>query len=191
MSSAHYPGQLLDLPVDLSSHQCDRCAELARLAYFDQLTGLANRVNFQIRLDRAIESAARKGTNFAVLFLDLNDFKSVNDTLGHDAGDRLLQQVAMRLEEAVREDDVVARLGGDEFAILLDDAGDSPLMIAERVRNSLEAAAFSLDGESVYISASLGVATYPHDSESSRGLLRQADSDMYTHKRAPLLKVGS
>ena len=192
MSLAHDPDQLFDLDPTELSKGCSRCAALAKLAYFDQLTGLANRFTFKAKLDRALERAEQEGSQFAVLFVDLDNFKTVNDSLGHDAGDLLLQQVAARLQWTVRENDLVARYGGDEFAVLLEDTSVRPSSIADRLSKALGDAPFVLNNENVFITASIGIALYPIDARTCSGLLRTADGAMYVRKgdRA-LLKVGS
>jgi diguanylate cyclase (GGDEF)-like protein/PAS domain S-box-containing protein len=155
---------------------------LAHHAYHDVLTGLPNRAAFLGRLERVVQRAATDGTELAVLFLDLDGFKVVNDTLGHESGDRLLAQVAHRLTPAVRPGDVFARLGGDEFTILLDGVDDPavPARVAQRLIRSLEAA-FDVDGHEVYLSCSIGIAL-GQGRNSTEELLRQADLAMYRAK---------
>jgi diguanylate cyclase (GGDEF)-like protein/PAS domain S-box-containing protein len=153
------------------------------LAYHDGLTGLPNRGLFLDRLHHAVAHAHRSRTLVAVLFIDLDNFKLVNDTLGHHVGDRLLQTVAERLTAAVREADTVARLGGDEFTVILEslgDAGDAPLIvqkIVEAVSRPMQ-----IDGQAVTTTASVGVSLYPVDSASADDLLRHADTAMYRAK---------
>lgn len=157
---------------------------LLRLAMRDQLTGLVNRVFFRERVASALAAARRSGEPFAVMYVDLDGFKGVNDSHGHDAGDALIQQAAMRLQNSVREEDTIARLGGDEFAILLHDA-TSPhdvLRIAERCRQQL-ARPFELDPQEARISASLGLAFYPESGNSVDAMLCAADAAMYRAKR--------
>lgn len=179
MSIAHDPDEIEAEIVQ--AHACQRCEHLARLAYYDQLTGLANRVTFRLRLNRALARARRQDSRFAVLFLDLDDFKSVNDTLGHDAGDVLLQKAGERLLRCVREYDTVARHGGDEFAILLEDLSNTPFSIAERITGEF-CVPFQLDEKEVVVTISIGVAEYPRDADTGAGLLRQADVAMYVCK---------
>ncbi|HXS18524.1 MAG TPA: diguanylate cyclase, partial [Polyangiaceae bacterium] len=157
---------------------------LLRLAMRDQLTGLVNRVFFRERVASALAAARRSGEPFAVMYVDLDGFKGVNDSHGHDAGDALIQQAAMRLQHSVREEDTIARLGGDEFAILLHDAA-SPrdvLRIAERCRQQL-AKPFDLDPQEARISGSLGLAFYPEAGNSVDAMLCAADAAMYRAKR--------
>ena len=164
--------------------------QLAHQAFHDALTGLANRVLFRERVDRALARAARArrggeaAEHVAVLFLDLDDFKAVNDSLGHAAGDRLLEAVAARLLKATRGCDTVARLGGDEFAVLLDgmaDAGDAGAVV-QRVEAALRAPV-SLDVRDVTVGASVGVA-HARGDEGADELLRNADMAMYRAKAA-------
>ena len=153
--------------------------ELARQALHDPLTGLANQVLFRRRLDAALDA----DTGVAAMFVDLDDFKAVNDTLGHSAGDRLLVEVAVRLSSVVRPEDTVARLGGDEFSILLTDVdSDGAIDVARRVMDAL-ALPVELSPDSVVVGASVGVAVSDGTSEGD-GLLRQADQAMYHAKRS-------
>ncbi len=153
-------------------------------ASHDQLTGLLNRNGFGIRRDAAVAAARRDSTTLAVLCLDLDRFKAVNDTLGHDAGDKLLLLAAQRMRESARSADVVARLGGDEFAIILENVD---LAGAEqtcgRLLDSIRAP-FAIDGEIVRIGVSIGVAIYPADASTPEQLLRNADTALYKAKAA-------
>jgi diguanylate cyclase (GGDEF)-like protein/PAS domain S-box-containing protein len=169
----------------------------AFLAYHDKLTGLPNRAMFEELLELAISRARRHGASVAVVYADLDDFKLVNDSLGHEAGDELLRQLAGRLKEATRETDLVARQGGDEFLLLLadldrssegiaSDVGDNASIVAEsvaaRVQEAL-ATPFELEGTEVYISASVGVSLFPKDAPDAATLLKNADQAMYHSKR--------
>jgi diguanylate cyclase (GGDEF)-like protein len=155
---------------------------LAYLAQYDHLTGLANRALFQDRLEQALARAERSGYMVALMFLDLDRFKAVNDTLGHAAGDTLLETVARRIEERVRESDTVARLGGDEFAIILEDLSDArdAFPVARKILD-IVSEPIVLDGHEIPMVASLGVAVRP-PSEGNR-LLKDADAAMYRAKR--------
>ena len=156
-----------------------------REAYHDGLTGLPNRMLFLERLDRALDIGARARTRIAVLFLDLDLFKQVNDTLGHAAGDELLRGVAARLRAAVRGGDMAARLGGDEFAILLepvDDAGQAG-EIAERISTAV-AAPFAIGGKEVLTRASIGIALSDDTTASGDALVQDADVAMYRAKKS-------
>jgi diguanylate cyclase (GGDEF)-like protein/PAS domain S-box-containing protein len=152
-------------------------------ANFDTLTGLPNRSMFHDRLEQEIKKAHRVGLPLALMFIDLDHFKDVNDTLGHDMGDLLLKDVAQHLRHCVRETDVVARLGGDEFTVILG-ALDDPGTI-ERVANNILhhlAQPFQLEMETVYISASIGITLFPNDAREISALLKNADQAMYAAK---------
>jgi diguanylate cyclase (GGDEF)-like protein len=152
-------------------------------AYHDALTGLPNRMLFLDRLQIALAHARRQGGQPAVLFLDLDDFKVINDTLGHATGDRLLQGLAERLIVSVREDDTVARMGGDEFTLLLPNVGrmEDAARLAGKL---LEAVAqpFQIDGQDLFVTTSVGVSLYPGDGEDAETLLKNADRAMYRAK---------
>jgi diguanylate cyclase (GGDEF)-like protein/PAS domain S-box-containing protein len=162
-------------------------ARLAHLAYHDALTDLPNRLLFQEHLEQAIARARRQNLAVAVLFVDLDDFKLVNDSHGHSVGDELLRVVAARLRGAVREADVVARLGGDEFLVLLADvdaatAVDAAEHVAENIHTALRAPVLLAPGE-LYTHASIGAALYPSDAESAEEVLSKADIAMYRAKQ--------
>ncbi|WP_299197797.1 EAL domain-containing protein [uncultured Amphritea sp.] len=153
-------------------------------ATHDALTDLPNRVLFNDRLEQAILHSIRNTNEMAVLFIDLDGFKDVNDTLGHHSGDLLLKEVALRLKNSIRETDTVARLGGDEFAIILldikaqEDIKRTLFNILEIVKHP-----FVLSDDRAYVTASIGVTLYPHDGDSSQELLMNADQAMYSAKR--------
>lgn len=153
------------------------------LAYYDALTGLASRTRLYERIDEVIKSARRREEGFAVLFLDLDGFKDVNDNLGHSEGDTLLKVVAERLSSSLRDNDFVARFGGDEFCIILEDISDG-VDINEIVARCLHnlAADVELNSHVVRPHASIGIARYPSDGEDMNSLLRAADSAMYEAK---------
>lgn len=157
---------------------------LQNQAMFDDLTGLPNRVLFQDRLQQAIPVSRRENQSFALLALDLNRFKEVNDTLGHQYGDLLLKQVGERLRAASRESDTIARMGGDEFYFLLPatDAGGSKVF-AQKIMQLMEVS-FDLQGKNVEIGASIGVAVFPENGLDYESLTRHADAAMYVAKRA-------
>jgi diguanylate cyclase len=163
-------------------------AEASRNAAFhDQLTGLPNRALFNDRLDHGLAQAKRHERNLAVMFIDLDDFKQVNDTFGHEAGDEVLKTIATRLAASAREDDTVSRLGGDEFLYLLTEVenGQDLALIAEKINESIQIpCAVTVDGGTVQtrISASIGVAVYPKDGSTAQALLRSADKAMYKAK---------
>ena len=157
---------------------------ILRQANYDALTGLPNRVLFQDRLMQEIKKSNRTESPFAVLFIDLDRFKEINDTMGHDKGDRLLVEAARRINEHVRETDTVARLGGDEFTVILPQFGER--LHLERITQNINRAlikAFDLGaGDTGYISASIGIAIYPDDANDMAGLLKHADQAMYIAK---------
>jgi len=157
--------------------------ELENLAYYDALTGLPNRVLFKDRLNQGIYAAKRDGHKLAALLIDLDRFKYVNDTLGHDAGDELLQIVAKRLASFVRETDTVARQGGDEFTIVLSEINDpeDSSIIAQNIINNLKEP-IEVKGNMVNIGASIGIATYPDDGIDFEQLLKNADLALYKAK---------
>ncbi|MCW8917024.1 MAG: EAL domain-containing protein [Magnetovibrio sp.] len=152
-------------------------------ANYDSLTGLPNRSLFLDRLTQAINAMSRTNKNLGLLFIDLDGFKLVNDTLGHDIGDMLLKEASKRLGTCVRTGDTVARLGGDEFTIImpnLDDPRNAPL-VAQRVLDSL-GRAFLLGGHEAFISGSIGITIYPEDAKDAQDLLKNADAAMYRAK---------
>ncbi|MCP5404715.1 MAG: diguanylate cyclase [Pseudomonadaceae bacterium] len=154
------------------------------LAYSDTLTGLPNRQLFHDRLNMAIATAYRQLSKVALVFIDLDGFKKVNDTLGHDFGDMLLKQVAERLKKVTRDTDTVARLGGDEFTIVLSlrDKADAEL-VAKKVLAAL-AEPFDLNGHPAHIGGSLGIGMYPTDGTTAMELIKKADAAMYEAKNA-------
>jgi diguanylate cyclase (GGDEF)-like protein/PAS domain S-box-containing protein len=157
--------------------------ELTRQAFHDGLTGLANRALFRDRLDQALARAERSGAPLAVLLIDLDGFKQVNDTLGHDAGDWLLQQVAERFAEASRPGDTLARLGGDEFALLLEDAAERvAIAVARRLLDRLSDP-MSVAGHEMTLGASIGIVAH-NGPGLSEDLIRHADVAMYAAKES-------
>ncbi|MCP1374795.1 sensor domain-containing protein [Dyella lutea] len=159
-------------------------AQLNHLALYDHLTDLPNRTLLRDRLANALSLARREVGRVAMLFLDLDRFKDINDQQGHGAGDQLLQEVARRLTGCVRESDTVARLSGDEFAVLLPriERHEDALRVAEKLRRAMHLP-FAMKGGSVRVSASIGIALYPDHGESEDALLRLADDAMYAAKR--------
>ena len=159
--------------------------ELRFLAHHDPLTALTNRSLFNDRLDSALRNARRQKSTLALLFLDINDFKGINDVHGHVAGDRVLCTIARRLEACVRGTDTVARMGGDEFTVLLTDL-QSDDTVSEKVQQILAIMAEPLGPEFGPVkmpSCSIGVARYPDDGEDADTLLSHADGDMYRVKK--------
>ncbi len=158
---------------------------LNELAHRDTLTGLANRALFERRLEQARASAQRHGTRFAVLFIDLDQFKTINDSLGHEAGDRLLKEISSRLSERLRREDTLARWGGDEFMVLAEDL-HSTADVAVIAQTLLETASapIRLSADAVAaLSTSVGVSMYPDDATNVYELIRNADTAMYSAKK--------
>ena len=158
-------------------------ARLHELAHQDRLTGLPNRMHFEEALAREVAAAERRGETFAVLFMDLNGFKHINDTYGHSIGDELIGQAGTRLAKTARRADFVARLGGDEFVVVARNAGDADARrLAERLAAAIEHP-FDLSSTRAHISASIGIAIYPRDGAHSDELTKNADAAMYRAKR--------
>jgi diguanylate cyclase (GGDEF)-like protein len=159
--------------------------QLRQAAVNDALTGLPNRSSLAARLEHAIVRVNRSGDRLALLFIDLDRFKKVNDTLGHAAGDEVLRQAAARIRACVREIDCVARLGGDEFVVLLetDVRPDTPGIIGERIRDAF-GTPFDWKGAEVHCGASIGVSLYPDNARDPAALLASADAAMYRVKTA-------
>jgi len=157
--------------------------DMRRKAMHDQLTGLPNRAMFMESLDHAVRKARRRSGRFSVLFLDLDRFKEVNDSLGHSAGDRLLQAVSERLASAVRQSDLVARLGGDEFVVLIEDhvGPEEVMIVAQKVLAYLYRPVL-LEWREVNISGSIGIASFPEDGQDPETLVKNADAAMYLAK---------
>ncbi len=160
-------------------------AQLQHLAHFDPLTQLPNRLLVLNRLDHAIAAAERAQRRVAVLFIDLDNFKTVNDSLGHAAGDRLLEAVAQRLVTRARREDTLGRLGGDEFILILEQVREAPdaAQVAQELLSLLEAP-FHIAGQDVYVQSSIGISLYPEDAREAGELVRDADAAMYQAKRA-------
>jgi len=158
---------------------------LIHMAHFDQLTQLANRTLFHDRLNQGIAQAKRHKQKFALLYLDLDGFKEVNDTLGHEAGDELLRDTALRLQESVREIDTVARMGGDEFTIILSDikSSEDAAFVAEKILKAVSRPYKSV-GPDHRVSTSIGIALYPDDTTEADQLVTAADNAMYQAKNS-------
>lgn len=179
---------LISTAVHLAGIAIDRARAEARIQYMahhDELTGLPNRALLQDRIDGAIASAQRRQSRTAVLMIDLDRFKHVNDSLGHQVGDVLLREVAVRLHRCVRGSDTIARLGGDEFVISLPDIGfdTTASTVAAKVMHELEAP-FYVRNQSLKMGASIGISLYPEDGDSAHDLLRAADTAMYSAKKS-------
>lgn len=158
--------------------------KLHHMASHDWLTGLPNRLLFNDRLDVAIKRAKRVDEKLALLYMDLDGFKNVNDSLGHAKGDLLLSKVANRIKSCVRESDTIARMGGDEFTVLLTEIHDheAVAMVLEKIKNAVSKP-FVLEGKTVNIGISIGVAVFPEDGQEREQLLRTADNAMYGDKQ--------
>ncbi len=160
-----------------------KCAQARHCAYHDELTGLPNRSLLKDRLKQSMVQSARQHKQVALLFIDLDGFKSINDRLGHTAGDKLLQQVAERLTACIRYGDTACRYGGDEFVILLPeiDGQESAEAVTEKIRVHL-AASYVVEGNDVEMSASIGIAVYQTGGQNYSDLIKQADMSMYHAK---------
>ena len=157
--------------------------KIRRQANYDSLTGLPNRTLFLDRLNQSLPMMARENRKLGLMFVDLDGFKLVNDTLGHDVGDMLLQEAAIRLGACIRSGDTIARLGGDEFTVIMPDLSDArnAPMVAQRIIDSL-AKPFMLDGQEAFVTGSIGITIYPDDGSDAMDLLRNADAAMYLAK---------
>lgn len=196
-SGEEFPVQLTSIAVRNTDGRClgivTTCEDITgrkeaerkihRLAYFDPLTGLPNRGMFQDRLRQALALAHRENHKVCIVFLDLDNFKDVNDTYGHDFGDKLLREVAGRLAGSMRESDTLARLGGDEFVVILTSVScpESTAIAVQRLL-SLFSLPFVIDSRKIYSSASIGIALYPDDGLDTENLLKCADTAMYHAK---------
>jgi diguanylate cyclase (GGDEF)-like protein/PAS domain S-box-containing protein len=192
-----FPVQLTSLAVRSSDGRClgivTTCEDITsqketekkihRLAYYDALTGLPNRGMFLDRLHQALAFAHREERSVCLVFLDLDNFKDVNDTYGHDFGDKLLKEVADRLNDTMRESDTLARLGGDEFVVILSSVSnhESTANAAQRIM-SVFALPFLIDDRKIFCSVSIGIAVYPDDGTDTESLLKCADTAMYHAK---------
>lgn len=174
----HYIGQFID-----NTEQKQAQEKLEFLAFHDELTGLANRALFLDRVSRSIQLAKRNNLHCAIIYIDLNEFKPLNDTHGHPFGDRVLIHVSKKLREAVRKVDTVSRQGGDEFAVLLEDAGsvENILLVTQKIISSLKQTII-IDEISVNIGASAGVSVYPDHGADADKLIGNADKAMYAAK---------
>jgi len=174
---SHYIG----VTSDITEHKAAQ-ERIRNLAYFDQLTGLPNRSLLRDRINQLIASSQRDKHEFAVLFIDLDNFKNVNDSLGHHAGDLLLQSVAGRLRSSVREVDTVSRLGGDEFVVVLPEVGISGAQQVARKIIGQVASAYFIESHDLTVTTSLGISIYPEDATDMENLLKHADTALYRAK---------
>jgi diguanylate cyclase (GGDEF)-like protein/PAS domain S-box-containing protein len=173
-------GTIIDITDRKTAHE-----QIEWQAYHDALTGLPNRLLFRDRITIALARAKRSARSSAVMFLDLDQFKLVNDTLGHTVGDGLLSAVADRLVNCVRAEDTVARMGGDEFTILLSDIGDrrAAATVAQKVLDSI-GQPLDVDRHELFVTTSIGIAMFPDDGADAETLLKNADRAMYRAKEA-------
>jgi diguanylate cyclase (GGDEF)-like protein/PAS domain S-box-containing protein len=189
------PHSILSISNDITQRKATE-REIQKLAFYDPLTQLPNRQLLIDRLQHALATSARNGQGGALLFIDLDHFKTLNDTLGHDKGDLLLQQAALRLSACVRHMDTVARLGGDEFVVMLENLGDNPQAIGEQARRVGEkilqalSQPYQLDGHEHQSTSSIGIAPFSHAPNSVGELLKQADIAMYQAKAAGRNTLG-
>lgn len=176
---SHFVGIFSDITTEKESEE-----QLLYLAHYDQLTGLPNRILFNDRLRQAIAQARRNKLQVATMFLDLDGFKAINDTLGHRSGDELLSLVAARLTSCLRATDTVARFGGDEFTIVLAaiENRDDVIRIARKITDEV-ALPYLIDGEPATVTTSIGIALYPSDGKDPTLLIQRADNAMYHAKR--------
>ena len=176
---SHYVGIFSDITSEKESEE-----RLLYLAHYDQLTGLPNRILFNDRLHQAIAQAQREQLQTAVMFLDLDGFKTVNDTLGHNSGDELLRQVAQRLTACLRAVDTVARFGGDEFTIVITaiEGNEDVIRVAKKITQEV-ARPYEIDGVLASVTTSIGISFYPNDGKIPNQLIQRADNAMYHAKR--------
>ncbi len=175
----HYIASFTDITARKAAEE-----RIHYLAHHDPLTRLPNRTHLQARLEQAIATARREEGRLAVLFIDMDHFKNINDSLGHHVGDKLLVEVAVRLRESVRESDVVARLGGDEFVVVLTDiAGDTVATVAGKLLKNL-ARSYAIDDHTLHSTPSIGISLFPGDGADVETLMKNADTAMYHAKEA-------
>ncbi len=176
--------EFINTQVAIAVERHQLLAKLKHLALYDELTGLPNRSLFNDRLDSALKRKQRSGGSLTILYIDLDGFKAINDTWGHEAGDIVLKQVAIRLQDSVRSADTVARLAGDEFVILLEGDGPahSPWVVAEKIVCNVEQPIRVAEAE-LRVLPSIGLANFPTDALDATALLRHADHAMYKAKK--------
>jgi len=169
--------------VACSLYAADAQRKIQHLAYHDSLTGLPNRMLFMDRIDQAISRAQREQEQFALLFIDIDHFKVINDSMGHAAGDQLLNIISQRLCEMLRKSDTVARLGGDEFTVIIEGLEDAEhvINVTKNILSSLDLPV-DVNGQEVHVGGSIGIAVYPQDGENFGSLLKNADTAMYKAK---------
>jgi diguanylate cyclase (GGDEF)-like protein len=167
------------------TQQKENVKKIHRLAYFDNLTGLASRAYYQVRIEETIKNAKRRDEQFAFLFLDLDGFKDVNDSFGHNVGDQFLKSIAARLKNVVRDIDFAARLGGDEFCIIVGNISDeyNAAEVADRCLEDINLP-LSIESNQIKPRVSIGIAIFPKDGENEHDLMKAADAAMYAAKKA-------
>jgi diguanylate cyclase (GGDEF)-like protein len=176
----HYTGIFGDI-----SNQAQARERLHRLAYYDPLTGMPNRELLNDRFKTLLSLARRHKTLLGVLFLDLDQFKQINDSLGHAAGDELLKEATLRFSQCIRQADILSRVGGDEFVVLLTDLQqrDEIAIVADKLAKTLNVP-FILDQSECFVTVSIGVSIFPDDGMDISTLIKNADSAMYNAKKA-------
>lgn len=181
----HMIGTALDVTKQVEDERrlMEQKNALAHQAHHDALTGLPNRVLFTDRLEQAINKAKRNSEQLAVFFIDLDHFKQINDSLGHEVGDEVLKVFAKRLHECVREEDTLSRMGGDEFMVIMEDLPrlQASSIVAQKIMSVMERP-LHLAGKTLYLTSSIGISVYPQDGENSAVLVRNADAAMYKAK---------
>ncbi len=177
-------GELAETIDLMREHVGEREDEILKLAYADTLTDLPNRTLFDDRLNTTVSLGQRRGDPFAVIILDMDRFKYINDVLGHESGDAVLKEVADRLKTILRDSDTVARLGGDEFALLLQDVSEADIMTAVDRITSVFELPVTLNNQPVDVGCSIGIACFPQHGDDASTLLRRADMAMYSAKRS-------
>jgi diguanylate cyclase (GGDEF)-like protein/PAS domain S-box-containing protein len=184
LSHAEQPPVFVAITTSISK-RLEEKKELQRLAHYDALTGLPNRILFNERLEQAIAQCKRKGTTMALMFMDLDKFKIVNDTMGHDAGDMLLKEAASRISGCLRETDTVARMGGDEFTVILGETAshDEAAIVAKKIIEQISTS-FNIGNNCANIGTSIGISIYPDNGEDSVTLIKRADIAMYAVKQS-------
>lgn len=174
----------LEIDIEKKTHEIEEQKKILHMqAYYDGLTGLPNRLLFNDRLEHALEHAKRHNTNLALFFIDIDHFKHINDTLGHQIGDKVLIEIAKLLKAQLREEDTLARLSGDEFTIIVENLQkfEDATILAEKLHNVFTEA-LSIDTHTLHTSCSIGISFYPKDSDDADTLLNYADAAMYKAK---------
>lgn len=175
------PETVIGLIIDITKRK-QKEENLAQMAFYDALTDLPNRTMLKSHLQKALSRARRKEHEVTIMFIDLDGFKDVNDTFGHDIGDVLLKEVATRLNKSVREEDLISRLGGDEFIMVFEETSkDEIAVIADRVLQNISAS-YNLSENTVSVTPSIGISSYPEDGLEIESLIKNADKAMYFAK---------